>query len=178
VRTIKAIPTTVIAINVVGCIGNSMAACQGAVTTNVMTAIAHTGIASPRANTNAISYLQLCELILDENSTASLPWMPSAMFGEPLLAHPAKRGFARATQQPHSRDSDNRGQTDDHRNGEPQHKCSPLSGPRRIAIVAFPQTCVCSLVHMASSRARRRLCTWRQRFRAMTRNLHRCNFSE
>jgi hypothetical protein len=55
-KTIAAIPTAAMANTVVGGIRNSVAV-GGAVRATVKHAIAHSGIASLRWNTNAISYL-------------------------------------------------------------------------------------------------------------------------
>jgi hypothetical protein len=56
-KTIAAIPTAAMANTVVGGIRNSVAVAGGAVRATVKNAMAHSGIASRRWKTSAISYL-------------------------------------------------------------------------------------------------------------------------
>ena len=70
--------------------------------------------------------------------------MRRAMFGEPLLAHPAEIGGVHAAWQPHPGDDDDRDQRH-HKADDQQHMVAAQSGG--TAILTRGRLTVCALVH-------------------------------
>jgi len=66
-------------------------------------------------------------MLRDHLRRALLRWVRGAMFGQPLLAHPAERGGIRTANYPHSGDDDDRDRHDDEADDE-QHRVLAVTG--------------------------------------------------
>jgi len=109
----------------------------GAMKATVNEAIVHSGIVSLRWNTRGISGLSRLLIESSARSGHSL-WVRRAVFGEPLLAHPAEWRGVLAARRPHSWDGHDRDQHDDDSKGKqhgafkpgrrrPSRECAELS---------------------------------------------------